>query len=193
MGPVFQLCKLIFSCVYMCTGWVLWAILGQRGGEGWRARGQRLESMDAPTRTRRVATARCRLNTPLSFHYCWCKCENNLEIDLCTKSIKSAYFCLCVHRGRRGRGRRRGGGEGSGPAQTHHLVGCGVISGGSSLAALEAWQSQGPIRRGLWGPRQTGTYLKRISSSIVSLETIYNMFVLNIWQIVTTLTMLSVM
>lgn len=51
----------MFSCV--CTGWVLWAVLGQRGGEGWRAGSQRLESLDAPTRARRVASAHCRLNT----------------------------------------------------------------------------------------------------------------------------------
>lgn len=70
---------------------------------------------------------------------------------------------LCFHRGRgRGGRRREGGSKGSQSASTHNLVGCGVVSGGSSLAALEAWQSQGSVWRGLRGSRQTGAPLKSL-------------------------------
>lgn len=72
----------------------------------------------------------------------------------------SLIICFCVLRGRRGGRGRWGGGEGSEPSQTHNLVGCWVLSERNSLAALEAWQSQGPNRRGLRGSRQTGTHLK---------------------------------
>lgn len=76
---------------------------------------------------------------------------------------KRLMIYLCFHRGRRRGGRRReGGGEGSQSASTHNLVGCGVVSGGSSLAALEAWQSQGSVWGGLRGSRQTGAPLKSL-------------------------------
>lgn len=96
-------------------GWKLWMLQQERGG--WV---QPSEGEPHPSDFYVI-------EIPLSF------------TDLGVVITKKLTIYLCVRRGRRRGGRRReGGGERLQSATTHNLVGCGVVSGGSSLAALEA-------------------------------------------------------